>query len=51
VLSVGILLDRHLACDPSERNIGLRAAKLLQCDLGDIVLSDHARSGRHLLHG
>src|SRR6195256_5366008 len=46
VLPVGVPLDRHLACDPGERNIGLRAAKLLQCDLGDIVLSGHARSGR-----
>jgi hypothetical protein len=26
VLPVGVALDRHLACDPGERNIGLRAA-------------------------
>jgi hypothetical protein len=30
VLSVGVLLDRHLVCDPRERNIGLRTAKLQQ---------------------
>ena len=46
VLSVGVLPDRHLVCDPSERNIGLRTAKLLQRDPGDIVLSGHARGGR-----
>jgi hypothetical protein len=26
VLPLGILPDRHLFCDPGERNIGLRAA-------------------------
>ena len=31
VLPVGILLNRHLARDPGERNIGLRAAQLLEC--------------------
>jgi len=35
-----------LACDPGKRNIGLRAAQLLQCDLGEIGLSGHARGGR-----
>ena len=33
------------ACDPGERNVGLRAAKLLQRDLGDIGLPGHAGGG------
>ena len=45
VLPVGFLLDRHLVCDPGERNIGLRAAKLLQRGCGDIVLAGHAGGG------
>jgi hypothetical protein len=39
-------LDRHLVCDPGERNIGLRPAKLQQCEFGNIILSGHARCGR-----
>ena len=46
MLAVGVPLDRHLACDPGERNVGLRAAKLLQRGLGDIFLSGHAGGGR-----
>ena len=42
VLAVGILLDRHLAFDPGERNVGLRTAKLLQCGFGDSFLACHA---------
>jgi hypothetical protein len=45
VLAVGVLLDRHLVFDPGERNIGLRAAKLLQCGLGDVVLPGQASGG------
>src|SRR6202022_1755777 len=39
-------LDRHLACNPGKRNIGLCAAKLLQCDPGDLSLAGHAGGGR-----
>ena len=46
VLPFGLMHDRHLACDPGERNIGLRAAKLLQGGRGDIVLSGHAGGRR-----
>ena len=45
MLAVGVLLDRHLAFDPGERNIGLRTAKLLQRGFGDIVLTGHASGG------
>ena len=46
VLPIGLVHDGHLACDPGERNIGLRAAKLLQRGRGDIVLSGHAGGRR-----
>src|SRR6185437_12824758 len=48
VLPLGVLLDRHLLCDPGERNIGLGATQFTQCGLGDFVLSGHAGgSGQH----
>src|SRR5262249_31169413 len=48
VLAVGVLFDRHLACHPRERNIGLRAAQLLERRLGDRALPGHAGgSGEH----
>ena len=46
MLTVGGALDRHLACDPGERNVGLRAPKLMQRDFGGVVLTGHARGGR-----
>jgi hypothetical protein len=36
MLPVGVILDRHLVCDPGERNIGLRTAKLAQRGPGNI---------------
>src|SRR3984893_18910283 len=48
VLPVGFRLDRHLACNPGKRNIGLCAAKLLQCDPGDISPAGHG--GRRRQH-
>src|SRR6478672_1198364 len=45
VFPLFVQLDRHLACNPGERNIGLRAAKLLQRGLGDVFLADHACGG------
>jgi hypothetical protein len=41
-LSVRVLLDRYLVHDPSKRNIGLSAAKLLECGYGDFDLTGHA---------
>ena len=35
------MLDRHLVYDPGQRNIGLRAAKLLECGHGDLDLTGH----------
>src|SRR4029077_14791330 len=46
VLPLGVQFDRHLPCDPGKRDIGLRAAKLLQRDTGDISMAGHARGGR-----
>ena len=45
VLLLGYVLDWHLLGDPAERNTGLRAAQLLQRDLGDVGLTGHADSG------
>ena len=42
VLPLGVLLDRHLLSDPGKRNIGLYAAKLLECGRGDLGLTGHA---------
>src|ERR1035438_2815192 len=41
----GVELDRHLRGDPSKRNVGLSAAKLLQSILGEVALARHAGSG------
>jgi hypothetical protein len=41
-LSVRVLLDRYLVHDPSKRNIGLRAAELLERGRGDLDLIGHA---------
>ena len=46
MLPIGLMLDGHLSCDPGERNIGLRAVKLLQSGGSDIVLSGHAGGRR-----
>ena len=46
MLPLGVQLDRHLASNPGKRDIGLRAAKLLQRDTGDISLAGHAGGGR-----
>src|SRR5712672_2454266 len=46
MLAVGVQLPRQLICDPGQRDIGLRAAQLLQgsgCDLG---LARHAGGHR-----
>src|SRR6266849_2600411 len=46
MLAVGVQLPRQLVCDPGQRNVGLRAAQLLQrsgCDLG---LAGHAGGHR-----
>ena len=45
VFPVRFLLDRHLAREPGERNIGLRAAQLLQRKLCDLILSGHGGRG------
>src|SRR5215472_14030609 len=39
------MLDRHLAFDPSERNVRLRTAKLQQCGFGDVIPAGHASGG------
>ena len=46
MLPVGLMHDGHLACQPGERNIGLRAAKLAQRGRGDIGLPNHAGGRR-----
>ena len=46
VLPVGFQFDRHLACNPGKRNIGLRAAKFLQCSGGNISFAGHAGGRR-----
>ena len=45
VLAVGVLPHRQIFCDPGERDIGLRAAQLLERSRGDIMLSGHAGGG------
>ena len=45
VLPVRVLFDRHLVRDPSKRNIGLRATKLLERGHGDLNLTGHAGGG------
>src|SRR6185437_7155156 len=45
ILPIGVLLDGQLACDPGERNIGLHAAKLLECGRGYLGSSGHAGGG------
>ena len=42
---VSVILDWHLVREPAERNIWLRAAKLLQRDPGDISMAGHAGGG------
>src|ERR1700722_16118050 len=47
-LSVRVMLDRYLVHDPGERNVGLRAAKLLERGHRDLDLTGHAGgSGEH----
>src|SRR5258707_15828864 len=45
VLPVRVLLDRYLVRDPSKRNIGLHAAKLLERGHGGLNLTGHAGGG------
>jgi hypothetical protein len=45
MLAFGDLLDRQVMGDPVERNIGLRAAKLMECGSGDVKLASHAGGG------
>ena len=42
MLALDIATDRHLARDPSERNVGLHALQFMQCGGGDITFSRHA---------
>ena len=46
VLPVGFPFDRHLAGNPGQRNIGLRAAKFLQCSAGNFGFAGHAAGRR-----
>src|SRR5262249_84498 len=46
VLTLGDLRDRHLAGQPAQRDVGLRAAQLAQRRGRDLSLSGHAGSGR-----
>ena len=45
VLPVRVVLDRYLVRDPSKRNIGLHAAKLLERGHGGLNLAGHAGGG------
>src|SRR6478752_6814956 len=45
VLPVRVVLDRYLVRDPSKRNIGMHAAKLLERGPGDFDLTGHAGGG------
>ena len=45
VFPVGFLLDRHLGGDPRERDVGLRAAQLLQRRLRNVVVTCHRGGG------
>ena len=45
MLPVRVLLDRYLVRDPSKRNIGLHAAKLLERGHGGLNLTGHAGGG------
>ena len=42
VLTFGVQFDRHLVCDPGERNIGLHPAQFLERGRGDLGLSGQA---------
>ena len=44
-LPVRLVLDRYVIPDPGERNVGLRAAKLLQRGRGDLGRRRHAGGG------
>src|SRR5262249_42647157 len=46
VLPVGFMLDRHLACDPVKRNIGLCPAQFRQGRRRDLGLTGHAGGSR-----
>src|SRR5450631_4165831 len=45
VLPVRVLLNRYLVSDPGKGNIGLSAAKLLQCRVSEFGRSGHAGRG------
>jgi hypothetical protein len=46
VLPIRFQFDRHLACNPGKRNIGLHAAKVLQGNAGNISLAGHGGGAR-----
>src|SRR5437773_2204368 len=46
VLAVGVPLPRQLVCDPGQRDVGLRAAQLLQRSGCDLRLAGHAGGHR-----
>jgi hypothetical protein len=51
MLAIGVALDRHVGGDPGERDIGLRAAQLLECGLGGVGLSRHGGgAGEHPIY-
>jgi len=45
MLPFGSFLDRHVACDPVERNVRLRPAKLPKCSSRGVGSSSHASGG------
>lgn len=39
VFTIAVVLERHVFGDPGERNIGLRAAKIVQCTCGGVSVA------------
>jgi len=44
-LAVGVVLERHIGCDPGQREIGLRASQRVERGAGDIGVSGHGGGG------